>query len=141
MARIKIDFQDSFLFQCKTKVRVGDLNYGNHLANDKLLAIVHQARVEFFEFLNQSELDFFGTGLIMADSVINYKSQAYLNNNLLIEVGISNITRVAFDMLYRISQIETKTLVAEVKTGMVCFNYANEKVSPVPSELIKFLDN
>lgn len=121
-------------------VRVGDLNYGNHLANDKLLAIVHQARVEFFESLNQSELNFFGTGLIMADSVINYKSQAFLNNNLLIEVGINNISRVAFDMLYRISQADGNALVAEVKTGMVCFDYANEKVCPIPQELTKLLE-
>ncbi len=137
MARVKIDFPNSFLFTTQTKVRVGDLNYGNHLANDKLLALLHQARVEFFESLNQSELDFFGQGIIMSDSVINYKAQAFLNDDLEISVGITDISRVAFDIVYRVSK--NSVLVAEAKTGMVCFDYKNEKVCPVPASLLQLL--
>lgn len=137
MARVKIDFPDSFLFTTLTKVRVGDLHYGNHLANDKLLAILHQARVEFFASLQQSELNFFGQGIIMSDSVINYKAQAFLHDELEISVGITDLSRVAFDIVYRVSK--NRTLVAEAKTGMVCFDYKNEKVCPVPTELLQLL--
>lgn len=118
-------------------MRVGDLNYGNHLANDKLLAILHQARVEFFASMQQSELNFFGNGIIMSDSVINYKAQAYLNDELAISIGITDISRVAFDIVYRVSK--NTTLVAEAKTGMVCFDYKNEKVCPVPAALLQLL--
>lgn len=137
MARVKIDFPNSFLFTTQAKVRVGDLNYGNHLANDKLLGILHQARVEFFASLNQSELNFFGHGIIMSDSVINYKAQAFLNDALEISIGVTDITRVAFDIVYRVRK--NAQLVAEAKTGMVCFDYKNEKVCPVPTELLQLL--
>lgn len=140
MARVKIETPKRFIFSTQCTVRVGDLNYGNHLANDKLLALLHQARVEFFASLGQSELNFYDTGLIMSDSIINYKSQAYLNDKLCIEVGLTDITRVAFDIVYRVTMPHNNTLVAEAKTGMVCFNYTTEKVQPVPSEVLQLLD-
>ncbi|MGB0167367.1 MAG: thioesterase, partial [Luteibaculum sp.] len=68
MGRIKIELPPKFQFGTEITVRVGDLNYGNHLGNDSLLALLHQARVEYIKFLGaQSELDFFGSSLIMAD--------------------------------------------------------------------------
>lgn len=101
------------------------MNYGNHLANDSMLSIIHEARVQFLYELGYSEKDVEGTGLIMGDVAIQYKAEAFYGEILQIEIGVSDITRVAFDIIYKI-QTQNK-LIAIAKTGMVCYDYTNKK--------------
>ncbi len=134
MARIQLTLPEHFEFSSQHTVRVTDLNYGNHLGNDRLLALLHQARVEYIIYLGaNSELDFFGTSLIMADVGIQFKAEAFLNDTLTIAVAHTNISRVGFELYYKVTRGET--LIATAKTGMVCFDYKAKKISPVPQLL------
>lgn len=56
MARLKLILPESFLFSTTIAVRITDLNYGNHLANDKVLSILHEARMQFFQHYGYSEV-------------------------------------------------------------------------------------
>ena len=47
MARIKIAVPPQFTFSTQIPVRITDINYGGHLGNDALLALLHEARVQF----------------------------------------------------------------------------------------------
>ena len=47
MARLQLDPLPRYTFQVEMAVRVTDLNYGGHLGNDRLLSLVHEARVAF----------------------------------------------------------------------------------------------
>ncbi len=135
MSRIKIDTPNSFPFSCTIQVRVTDLNYGNHLGNDSLLGMIHESRLQFIQHLGlKDEMDFFGVSLIMADSGIVYKSEAFLGDTLTFSVAIQDISRVGFDMVYEVKNQDQK-LVAQAKTGMVCFDYSAKKVTAVPTEL------
>jgi len=135
MARIKLDFNNKVLFSTIINVRITDLNYGNHLANDKLLSILHEARIQFLNYFGYSEMDFAGVSIIMGDVAIEYKNQAYYNDQLLIEVGVSDFSRVSFDINYKISTQEK--LIAKAKTGIVTFDYQQNKVTEVPQEIIE----
>ncbi len=133
MARIKLNFCGEFLFSTIIPVRITDLNYGNHLANDKVLSILHEARIQFFRHYGYSELDFAGVSVIMGDVAIEYKNQAFYGDHLLIEIGIQDFSRVSFDIFYKIS-IKDK-LIAKAKTGIVTFNYQKNKVVEVPEKI------
>ncbi|TGN26037.1 acyl-CoA thioesterase [Empedobacter tilapiae] len=133
MARIKLDFSDKFLFSTIIPVRITDLNYGNHLANDKVLSIIHEARIQFFQHYGYSELDFAGVSVIMGDVAIEYKNQAFYGDELLIEIGVQDFSRVSFDIIYKIST-EDK-LIAKAKTGIVTFDYQQNKVVEVPQKI------
>lgn len=136
MARIKIDLPDTFIFSTQLQVRVTDLNYGNHLGNDALLGIVHEARVRFYKSLGfPDERNVYGTGLIMADTAIQYKSEGFLGDKLEIAVGIHDISRMGYDLVYVITNQHNKQ-VAIAKTGMVCFDYTERKVCAVPQDFI-----
>ncbi|GGE96027.1 acyl-CoA thioester hydrolase, YbgC/YbaW family [Chishuiella changwenlii] len=135
MARIKLDFNNKVLFSTTINVRITDLNYGNHLANDKLLSILHEARIQFLNYFGYSEMDFAGVSIIMGDVAIEYKNQAYYNDQLLIEIGVSDFSRVSFDINYKISTQEK--LIAKAKTGIVTFDYHQNKVTEVPQEIIE----
>ncbi len=140
MARIKIDLPEKFVFSTNIEVRVTDLNYGNHLGNDALLGIIHEARVRFYASLGfPDERNVFGTGLIMADTAIQYKSEGFLADQLSISIGIHDISRMGYDLVYQIGN-QHSAAVAVAKTGMVCFDYTNRKVCPVPMEFLSALE-
>jgi acyl-CoA thioesterase FadM len=133
-ARIKIELPERLPFITTIEVRITDLNYGNHLGNDSLLSILHEARCRYLSSLGYSEKDLEGTGIIMADVGIEYKSEAGYGEHLQVEVGVAGFTRVAFDMFYRVTS--AGRLVAIAKTGIVCYDYALRKVVKVPEKFI-----
>ena len=133
MARIKITLPESFVFKTLIPVRITDLNYGNHLANDKVLSIIHEARVQFLNHYGWNEMNLDGVGIIMADVAIEYKNQAYYNDQLEISIGVGDFTRVSFDIFYEV-KCDDK-LIAKVKTGIVTFDYHKNKVVEVPENV------
>ena len=85
MGRIKIEIPDNFFFTTQIPVRISDINYGNHLGNDAVLSLVHEARVRFLKEFGYTELDIEGAGIMMADVAIVYKSQGYYGDILSID--------------------------------------------------------
>ena len=47
MPRLELKAREPYPFSCEMVVRTTDLNYGGHLGNDRLLSLVHEARVAF----------------------------------------------------------------------------------------------
>lgn len=134
MSRIKLNFPDAFIFKTEIPVRITDLNYGNHLANDRLLAILHEARVQFLDSFGYSEVNCAGKSLIMGDVAIEYKNEAFYGDKLIIHIIATDFSRVSFDLLYLV-EANAKTI-AKAKTGMVMFDYAHRTVVEVP-EILK----
>jgi acyl-CoA thioesterase FadM len=137
MARIKIDLPEAFAFSTAIPIRVTDLNYGNHLGNDAVLSILHEARIRYLGHLGCSELDAFGTGLIMADAVILYKGEGFYGDVLKVEVAAGDISTRGFVLLYRVTsrRNDKEIAIAEAETGMLCFNYQTRKVVSLPQAL------
>ena len=75
MSRIKIQLPESFSFVTVIPIRITDLNYGNHVGNDSILSLMHEARVQFLANYGLAELEFEGVGLIMSDVGIEYKAE------------------------------------------------------------------
>ena len=138
MARIEITLPESeALFQVAYTLRVSDMNYGNHLSNDKILTYAQQVRVDFLSSLGYSEIDFFGESLIQADAAIKYLSEGFLGDEIQVELYLGDVSRVSFDFVYDMHNKTTNKPLARLKTGMVCFNYDERKVRPVPEDFLK----
>jgi acyl-CoA thioester hydrolase len=134
MARVKISVPDSFSFSTTIPIRITDLNYGNHVGNDSILSLIHEARLQYLKHHQLSELDFAGAGLIMADVAIEFKSELFYGDALKVYVAASEFSAVSFDLVYKLVKNDDETLVAIAKTGMVCFDYGHKKVMKVPEE-------
>ncbi|GEP96218.1 acyl-CoA thioesterase [Chitinophaga cymbidii] len=137
MARVKIDMPSAYRFSCAIPVRIGDVNYGGHLGNDAVVSILHESRLQFLASIGCTELDAFGTAMIMADLAVLYKGEGFYGDILTVEVTADELTSAGFDLFYRISaERDGKTAVlAEAKTGMICFNYEQRKVARLPEAL------
>ncbi len=139
MARIKLELPESFPFSTELKVRITDVNYGGHLGNDALLGLLHEARVRFLAHYDLIELDIGGIGIIIADSVIVYKSEAFSGEMLVIAVTVMDFNRYGCDFVYQVTEKISGREVARAKTGIVFFDYQQRAVQPVPSVFLHLL--
>jgi len=138
MSRVKIKFPDEKpLFSCSISVRIGDINYGNHLGNDSVLSIIHEARMQLLKSWGGNELDIKNNSLIMADVMISYRGEAFYGDKLNVDIYADDITDRSFDLLYHISAEQNGQIkdIAHAKTGMLCFDYNTRKIALMNEEL------
>ena len=136
MARIKLEIPKTFSFSARIPVRITDLNYGNHVGNDSILSIIHEARVQFLKYFELEELNFEGVDLIMSDVVIEFKNELFYGDVVIASVTATEFSKVAFEIYYKLEKESDgkKIPVAFAKTGMVCFDYDTRKITGVPEE-------
>jgi acyl-CoA thioesterase FadM len=141
MARVKLTVPQNVLTTVSIPVRITDLNYGNHLGNDSFISIVHEARVQWLQKHNYTELSIEGTGLIIADLAVEFKSEGFYGDVIDVKISAGEISKVSFELYYTLSAKRNNqtVLLAIAKTGMVCYNYADKKVTPIPQQLSQTL--
>ena len=136
--RVKLKFPaEKPLFTTTIPVRVGDLNYGNHVGNDSILSIIHESRMQLLYSHGYDEMNAGGVGLIMADVMIAYKGESFYGDDLAVNVYAEEITEYSFSLLYHIStwRNSMQSDIAHAKTGMVCFDYRIRKIVEMTNEL------
>lgn len=132
--RIKIDLPESFDFSCEITLRATDMNYGNHLGNDRILMLAQECRVQYFKSLHCTEFNLFGVSIIQADAAIVFKSEGYTADVVRCSLKVTEITRSSFDLVYQMDNLTTGKILAVCKTGMVCYDYDAKKVMAVPEK-------
>jgi acyl-CoA thioesterase FadM len=137
MARIRISLPDNQIGEIFIPVRITDINYGNHLGNDALVSILHEARVAWLRTNGYTELDVCGSSLIQGDLAVEYVNESFYGDVLRVRLSASDISRVSFDMFYHIetNRNEQTITIAKAKTGLLCYDYTKRKVIAVPGEL------
>lgn len=133
MARIRIDMPENYLFSTELPVRISDINYGGHLGNDAVLAMLHEARVRFLRHYHYTEMDIEGVGLVMSDSAIVYKAEGFYGDSIQVDVTVGDFNKYGCDMFYLLTNKKTAVEVAHAKTGIVFFDYETRKISPIPA--------
>lgn len=137
MARIKIELPQHFFATISVPVRITDINYGNHVGNDAFVALIHEARMQWLQRYGYTELQVEGIGLIMSDLAVEFKNESSYGDIVAVKIGVGELTRVSFELYY---QLTTKrkgeaVVLANAKTGIVCYDYGAKKVVAVPEKL------
>lgn len=132
MARLTLELPETFVFSCQQVVRVTDLNYANHLGNDAMISLLHEARCQFLAQFGFSESDIDGLGLMVTDLATIYKAECFAGEELTFEVGVMDFNKYGCDVIYRVTKNEGQTLVAQAKNGVVFFDYHQRKLAHVP---------
>jgi acyl-CoA thioesterase FadM len=139
MPRIKLNEQQEYAFHHTLMLEPRDINYGGHLGNDALVSIVGSARVNMFRSMRFSEMDLGDgeTGIIMSDLAVNYRSEAFMFDELMIDTHVGEISRSSFRLFHRIKR--DHTVIALAETGITAFNYALRKIMPIPEAFLDIL--
>jgi len=123
-------------FRVRIPIRITDLNYGKHLANDRLVALLHEARVRHFVDCGcKDDLDFFGIGLIQADLAVAFRSEAFFGETIEVALFIEDHTPKSFAVYYELKEAGSGRLVATARTGMVAFDYGLRAVASFPESV------
>jgi acyl-CoA thioesterase FadM len=140
MSRIKIVLPETKVFETTLTVRISDINYGNHLGNDSVLSLMHEARFQFYKSLGYSdELSIDGVGTIQVDTAIQYKGEGFHGDEIKAEVFLGDLSAKSMDLYYRLSVEDPDKLIALGKTGIAFYNYTERKVSNMPDSIANTL--
>ena len=141
MARIKLEIPNPQLASVHLRVRISDINYGNHVGNDAFVSLLHEARVQWLQQLGYTELNAAGAALIMSDLAVEFRQEGFYGDELTVTLHPGDITRVGFELYYRITarRQNLELVLAHAKTGMVCFDYGSKKTVAIPEALRQIL--
>ena len=141
MGRIRIELPENCIATFTIPVRITDINYGNHVGNNSLVEIIHEARMQFLQQYGFTEMNAGGSSLIMNELTVEFKNESFYKDDLEVRIFTGEISRVSFELFYSISALRNNrlTIIANAKTEMVCFNYNDKKVVAMPEELEKIL--
>lgn len=132
MDRLKIELPEAPDFSCELEVRIGEVNYGRHLGNDAVLALLHEARLRFLARHGFSELEAGGASLIMIEAAVSYLSQARHTDVLRIEVSRGECEKSRFELLYRMIRSGDQAEIARARTVLAFFDYQRGRAVRMP---------
>jgi len=132
MGRVRISLPDDLDFTVELRVRVTDLNFANHLGNDALVSLLHEARSRFVEHHGWTERNIEGRSIVIGDLAAVYTAEACGGDVLRIEVGVADFRRAGCDILYRVVRTSDGVQIARAKTGIVFIDRTARKPVPVP---------
>ena len=121
----------------RIEIRVGDINYGGHMGNDKALGVFHDARIKFLGFLGFSEKDIGGPAIIMRDAHVSFRKEVFLHDVLLVDVGIDQVSASSFNMTYNVKRESDGAVVFTGSTLLIAFDYAARRPSRVPEAFLE----
>ena len=122
----------------KFEVRVGDINYGGHMGNDKSLLIFHDARIRFLESLGYSEM-FIGdnTGIIMSEAHVYFKKEVLLHDILSVDVSVSELSASSFTLSYHVFRQQDGAEVIHGSTKIIAYDYERKRVTRIPEVFLE----
>lgn len=137
MTRIKIKIPQPIIATFIIPVRITDINYGNHVGNDAFVSIIHEARMQWLHEHGYTELNIEGAGLIMSDLVVEFKNESFYGDQVEVKLSAGEKSRVSFELYYQLSAKRNNEtlLLANAKTGMICYDYNAKKVLAIPEQL------
>ncbi|MBU8848479.1 MAG: thioesterase family protein [Desulfobacterales bacterium] len=123
---------EDFIFETELAIRFTDINYGNHVGDDAFVSLIHEARVRFLKKFGFAKPDIAGKALVISDLAVSYKSQSFYGDKLKFEMGADNFYKYGCDIFYRVTNTKNGNLVLLAKTGIVFFDFTENKVTTPP---------
>ncbi|WP_027848829.1 acyl-CoA thioesterase [Marinospirillum minutulum] len=138
MSRITLDFPAPAIYSHPVRLRISDINYGNHLGHDTLVSLLHDARCGWLAKHGLTELTVDGKSLgwVVAELVVNYRAEAFYDDELQVELAIGEIGSKGAEIYHRVVGKEGVE-VAVAKVGVVFFDYIARKAAAVPENFIQ----
>ena len=141
MSDISITLDDNvFVFETVMRVRNTEIDVGQHLTIEALTAILVEARARFFFSRNIKDINADYHGLTANDIVINIVSRAKAREELLIEVGVAELSDEGGNLMFKVSRMGDMSLVAKAKLHFVSYDYRANQIVPMSDVMKDALD-
>jgi len=131
---------DNVLERCpiviETPVAWGQMDAFHHLNNTAYFRFFESARIAYFERLDLlTFMDATGVGPILASTNCRFKIPLTYPDTVSIGSRVSEMQNDRFTMEYYVVSHKHQRVAAEGTGLIVCFNYTENKKTPVPEEI------
>ena len=125
----------SFPHSTPIQIRFVDIDRVGHVNNATTISYFETARVIFLDDSIGRENDWFGRGLILAHTEVDYVLPIYLEDKIKVYSKVIKMGNKSFDMEnVLIKEEDGKELVSAVATFvLVCMDYKTNKTIDIPS--------
>ena len=114
-------------------IKQEDLNYGNHVGNERALLFFQWARESFLRQNNLSETNIGdGNGFIQVEATVQYKKQLFLDQK--IEVRITKIEIKGLKIIFEYEIYTGKELAITGTATVLAYNYEEQKIKKIPTK-------
>ena len=124
-----------FPFFIDLNVRVGDLNYGNHVGHQHFFLYFHEVRLAYLNQLGFSESDIQGLSLVVAEAHCRYRHELLLGDQIRVFCRISEIKAKVFIFEYQITRHET--VCATGTTTCLCLDPRRKRAVSLPADFLE----
>ena len=139
MPRIKLDPPEEFTFRIEKSVGLSDLNYARHLDSQSMLQILHEARLQYLATLGFTEENIYGLGMVVTDLSVDFRSESFANDVLIIDVGVGKVNRYGIDICMKVTNSALDSVVCMAKMGVVLFDFDKHQMVAVPHQFKQLL--
>ena len=121
------------MFTFNYTIKQEDLNYGNHVGNERALLFFQWARESFLRQNNLSETNIGdGNGFIQVEATVQYKKQLFLDQK--IEVRITKIEIKGLKIIFEYEIYTGKELAITGTATVLAYNYEEQKIKKIPAK-------
>jgi acyl-CoA thioesterase FadM len=97
-----------------------------------MVHILHEARLQFLASLGLTEANIFGLGMVVTDMAIDYRSESFAKDVLVIDVGVAGFNKYGCDICFQITNSALEKVVCNAKQAVVFFDFDRHKIAAVP---------
>lgn len=120
-------------------IKQEDLNYGNHVGNERTLLFFQWARESFLRQNNLSETNIGdGSGFIQVEATVQYKKQLFLDQK--IEVRITKIEIKGLKIIFEYEIYSGKDLAITGTATVLAYNYEEQKIKKIPANFKELIE-
>ena len=121
------------MFTFNYTIKQEDLNYGNHVGNERALLFFQWTRESFLRQNNLSETNIGdGSGFIQVEATVQYKKQLFLDQK--IEVRITKIEIKGLKIIFEYEIYTGKELAITGTATVLAYNYEEQKIKKIPAK-------
>ena len=120
-------------------IKQEDLNYGNHVGNERALLFFQWARESFLRQNNLSETNIGdGSGFIQVEATVQYKKQLFLDQK--IEIRVTKIEIKGLKIIFEYEIYSGKDLAITGTATVLAYNYEEQKIKKIPANFKKVIE-
>lgn len=129
-----------FIFETVMRVRSTETEFGQHMSMESLTSSLIEALKRFFYSRGIKDIDNNYQGLIVNEITVNTLSFVRAREELLYEVGVSQLIENGGHIIIKVSRMFDSSLVAKTKIHFVNYDYRLNQIVSLSQTIIDALD-
>ena len=123
------------IFSTQIRVRIENLNYGNHLSFNSLASMIQETNVQWLKSIHRdaTEIDIENnTGWVMKEIHINYLSEGFYNDEIIFDVYLNEAKKTYLVFEYKIYNLTAGKDIATAACKLAFVDKINRSIACIP---------